>query len=115
MFLTVNEQWDLFAFFLPHQDLSEQQLIQHRQDISEADPSLPQRAGRALKRLEEADIEAAYWRERMRLPHKKNGKRTVHIFSEINPDFKPEDLAKILVSAASDAAWKAKKEREKKA
>jgi hypothetical protein len=46
------DQTELHLFFCPSKDWSDDKLIEHRQIMSKADPSLPQRAGRALKRFE---------------------------------------------------------------
>lgn len=58
-YLSSTEQWDLHKYFQPSRELSDQTLIAHRKAISAADPSLPQRAGRALKHLEHALLELA--------------------------------------------------------
>ncbi|NEM90885.1 hypothetical protein [Galbitalea soli] len=51
LLLTATEQWALFAYFAPSEKLTDAQLIAHREDISAHDPSLRQRAGRALSKL----------------------------------------------------------------
>lgn len=52
--LLPSEQWDLYDFFAPTKTLSDAQLREHRHDMTVIDRSLPQRAGRAFKKLERA-------------------------------------------------------------
>jgi hypothetical protein len=47
-----QEQWYLHDYFRPSEQLSDQALLAHRKEISARRPSLPQRAGRALKFLQ---------------------------------------------------------------
>jgi hypothetical protein len=49
--LTPTEQWELHDFYLPSEDLTKQQLIVHRRDITKRRPSLPHRAGKHRKKL----------------------------------------------------------------
>jgi hypothetical protein len=51
LLLTGTEQSALFAYVTPSEKLTDTQLIAHLEDISSYDPSLPQRAGRALSQL----------------------------------------------------------------
>jgi hypothetical protein len=46
--ISVRQQWDIHAYFQPSKDLSNIELRQHRRDVTTHDPSLPQRAGKAL-------------------------------------------------------------------
>lgn len=51
--LRVKEQWDLHRYYVPAENLTDEQLLERRAQITAADPSLPQRASklyRALKR-----------------------------------------------------------------
>src|SRR5206468_1643588 len=50
--LSPDEQWDLYGYFKPHHHLTEAELKDHHVAIAKQDPSLPQRAGRAFKKLE---------------------------------------------------------------
>src|SRR5207253_964212 len=52
-----KDQLLIHAFFVPLQDLDRQMLLAHRKLVSAEQPSLPQRAGRALAKFE-AGIEA---------------------------------------------------------
>ncbi|WP_131831828.1 hypothetical protein [Mycobacteroides abscessus] len=51
--LSPGEQWDLHMFYMARHSLSIEALIEHRRNIVERDESLPQRAGRALRKLEQ--------------------------------------------------------------
>lgn len=48
---TPREQWDLHAYFAPTKKMSDAELRQYRKDKTEADPSLPQRAGKIMSRF----------------------------------------------------------------
>lgn len=50
-FLTHQQQRDLHDYFLMSQSMTNEELLAHRKRVSRSDPSLPQRAGRALKEL----------------------------------------------------------------
>ena len=47
-------QIELHLCFCPSKDWSDEKLLGHRRVMSKADPSLPQRAGRVVKRFERA-------------------------------------------------------------
>jgi hypothetical protein len=46
-----EDQWLLHAFFVPDRELSNLELLQHREAVAEERPSLPHQAGRALERF----------------------------------------------------------------
>jgi hypothetical protein len=48
---TPREQWDLHAYFAPTKKMSDAELWQYRKEKTEADPSLPQRAGKVMPRF----------------------------------------------------------------
>jgi hypothetical protein len=54
VYLTPEEQWNLHEFFQPCKQLSDDELTVHREAVTRRFPSLPQRAGRALKKFEKA-------------------------------------------------------------
>jgi len=45
--ISERDQVELHLFLCPRKDWSDDELLEHRRVISNADPSLPQRAGRA--------------------------------------------------------------------
>jgi hypothetical protein len=47
--ISTNDQRSLHAFFRPSEDLTEAELLEHRQTVSNEQPSLPQCTGRALR------------------------------------------------------------------
>ncbi len=51
--LSPGEQWDLHTFYMARHSLSIEALIEHRRNRVARDESLPQRAGRALRKLEQ--------------------------------------------------------------
>lgn len=52
LYLTVREQWDLHTYFQFTVKLSELDAVHHRHAVTDSQPSLPARAGRAFARLE---------------------------------------------------------------
>lgn len=56
MLLRASEQWDLFAYYLPHEKHTDADIVAHRHGISVLDPSLPQRAGRELSKLRRIEV-----------------------------------------------------------
>lgn len=48
---TPREQWDLHAYFAPTKKMNDTELRQYRKEKTEADPSLPQRAGKIMSRF----------------------------------------------------------------
>lgn len=45
------EQWDVHAFYAAERNFSDAELGEYRQKVTAQDPSLPQRAGKALTKL----------------------------------------------------------------
>ncbi|MHA3019671.1 hypothetical protein ACXPWS_05300 [Mycobacterium sp. BMJ-28] len=110
--LLPNEQWDLHDFFAPTYDFSDDELREYRQKITALDPSLPQRAGRALRRLEQAvlvQIAEAKLREAQPRPEPGKTKRqsknqilTVRSLAHKQPDM--QRMAKALLGMAREMA-----------
>lgn len=102
VFLSASEQWDLFAYYLPHELREAAALLAHRQEISRLDPSLPQRAGRAFhhwRRIEAALPAYKAWVTKQ--PHLTSQKdRRVKVFGEVNPELDPKKFAEIIIELA---------------
>lgn len=96
--LSPGEQWDLFRYYLPHKHLSAADLRAHRTEMSTLDPSLPQRAGRALHHLRRLQARLPDYQAMVMarpLP-KKNSEKCPVVFSEVRPTVSPSDIAKII-------------------
>ncbi len=107
-YLSAQEQWCLHDYFQPSKNMSDLQLLAHRQAISAARPSLPQRAGRALTKLDEA---AAVWALRQVRPkavnkRKPQAERHVTVRAVVRPEVDPEKLARAFINLAQDIARK---------
>ncbi len=98
--LSPSEQWSLYAYYLPQEQLSDQQLIEHRVDITALDPSLPQRAGRAFARLKLLGERLPAYREaRSMAPNRAKGTATeLHVFGEVKPDLDADRMAQMLIA-----------------
>jgi hypothetical protein len=116
------EQWYLHEFFAVTITLSADGLREHRQLVTKHDPSLPHRAGRALKKLNErlaveaeqseatsvvAGIQAP-WRR----TYCKNTDRVIRVKSVVHPEPDAEKLARALLDLASEMAQKQREERD---
>jgi hypothetical protein len=104
--LTPTEQWALFTYFAPSEKLTDDELIIHREDISSYDPSLPQRAGRALTKLWSASKRLDEYRAQVipmpRPRMAKNSEKRIVIFSEVHPAMDPARMAQILMALMRD-------------
>lgn len=110
------EQWALFCYYLPHESHGREELLEHRQEIIEPDPELPRQAKEALQEMRRiAGALPAYREQAKSQPHaKKNTKKRIVIFSEVNPELDPERFAQILVHAGLEQARREKLAREGK-
>jgi hypothetical protein len=98
--LTPAEQWDLHMYYIPTEQLSDRALIEHRQDISDYDPSSPQRAGRALAKLRIMEQRLQDYRAAPKPARrkKKNAPYEIRIFGEVHPEIDVEQFARILIN-----------------
>ena len=100
--LTPTEQWSLFTYFAPSERLTDDELVFHREDISSYDPSLPQRAGRALTKLWTASKRLEEYRAQVipmpRSRMAKNAEKRIVVFSEVHPVMDPAKMAQILMN-----------------
>jgi hypothetical protein len=53
--LKPNQQRDIYAFFEPTKDLTDQQLREHRRTSTEQQPSLPAKAGKLITRVKKVN------------------------------------------------------------
>lgn len=102
--LGVSEQWDLFQYYSPHKAHERTELLAHRREVSEFDPSLPQRAGRAFGRWRRIREGLPGYREyaASRPRMKKNTEKRVVVFSEVHAELDAARMAQIIVEAASE-------------
>ncbi len=97
--LTPSEQWVLHLYYLLSEQLSDEALIEHREDISVYDPSLPQRAGRALARLNLLTKRLETYRATPKPERKKkNAPYELLVLSEVHPVINVDQVAKILLN-----------------
>lgn len=96
--LSASEQWALHLYYLPSTQLSDQTLLEHRQDISVYDPSLPQRAGRAMARLRLMEQRLELYRKAQKPKRRKGAPYNVRVLSEVHPEIDVDKFVKILLS-----------------
>lgn len=103
--LSAGEQWALHDYFAPEHNLSDDQLLAYRHEVSKVDPSLPQRAGRALTKWRMKEAPLAAYRERSHSPApgaKRSREYVVTVFSLVHPEIDPQRLARALLAAFDD-------------
>ena len=104
--LSPNEQWELHDFFQPYKALRDAELVAHRQAVSQRSPSLPQRAGRTLKRFETATKIIADWRARppaqpTATKHKRAAQGdSVEVWPLVRPEIDATKIARALIALA---------------
>lgn len=95
--LSPAEQWALHGYYEFTKHLTDADLLFHRSLISQAQPSLPQRAGKALGALAVFTDRLAEYRK---IPHPNGRKKGVpyeiRIFSEVNPEISVDLIIKAL-------------------
>ncbi|OMC15983.1 hypothetical protein A5735_01335 [Mycolicibacter heraklionensis] len=96
-----HEQRALHDYFLPSKKLSDVALLAHRHQVTIEQPSLPQRAGRALARCQSNMAEFAvhppvpYVRQPGKRIHRSAGEYRVVVRGVARADFKPQRLVNI--------------------
>ncbi|MDN5275652.1 MAG: hypothetical protein JWN33_301 [Candidatus Saccharibacteria bacterium] len=101
--LSPTEQWTLHAYYEFTKSLSDAELITHRRRISQSQPSLPHRAGKAVAKLAVFTDRLEAYRARPRVRTRKKGAPyEVRIFSEVNMNIDPVEFARILIQAAKE-------------
>jgi hypothetical protein len=98
--LAPREQWALHIYYLLTDHLTDPALIDHREDISFLDRSLPQHAGRSFARWNKLiPVVEAYVTARREAPIRTKGAPTkLWVVSEVNPHLDADRIAKVLLS-----------------
>lgn len=103
--LSAGEQWALHGYFVPEHNLSDNHLLAYRREISKVDPSLPQRAGRALTKWRMKEAPLAAYRERSHSPApgaKRSRDYAVTVFSLVHPEIDPQKITRAVMAAFED-------------
>jgi hypothetical protein len=99
--LSGMEQWALHEYYRLSEQLPDAALLEHRRVVRKMDQSLPQRAGRALSKLQAANGRLEdYWAQVVPMPRPRMTKKVekeIRIFSEVHPTLDPAKMAKILM------------------
>jgi hypothetical protein len=103
--LSATEHWALHSYYEFTKHLTDSKLLVHRSVITQAQPSLPQRAGKAIAALAVFADRLERYRQ---VPHpstrKKGSPYEIRILSEVNPDLDPAEFARILIEIARERA-----------
>lgn len=97
--LGAMEQLALHDYDRLSEKLANTEALEHRGSASRRDPSLPQRAGRALGHLHRLQpVLGTYVAARQAAPTRtKNASTKLAVFAEVRPDIDPERIASILL------------------
>lgn len=113
LILTLSEQSAVHSFYRPAENLTEQELLDHLKAVRTKHPNLPQRAGKAYRKIEKTYLEAmhvangdaalfdAFMRERQAsaVSWTRRGQRIT-----LTPQLRPEIDAKRIARAVYDLA-----------
>jgi hypothetical protein len=115
--LTPTDQWLLHDFFEPDRDLTDLELLQHRDEITQQRPSLPHQAGRALNRFWDATAQLAVRRiARAKAPatpakRVRQADRHLAVKALVKPELDTKKLARVFLMMAQqrmrDVKWAA--------
>lgn len=111
--LSANEQWDLFSYFFPHDQGSDELLLEHRASMSAFDRSLPHRAGRAYAKLQAIDKRMPAYLEyaKTRPKPKKNLPRQIRVYGQVKPELDPDAFVRIIKTMEYERIQQSKKRR----
>ncbi len=116
---TPTEQWLLHDFFKPDRDLTDLQLLQHRDEITQQRPSLPHQAGRALNRFWDATAQLAVKRvARAKAPaapakRVRQADRHLTVKSIVKPELDAKKLARAYIWLAQQKLRERQSEERK--
>ena len=102
--LTPTQQWQIHAYFRPDEELTTEQLLAHRKDITTQQPSLPHQAGRAIKEFGQMLRGKAKSRATVTSSTNKRGQTsTIRVRSIARPKIDTRRLAKALIELENQA------------
>jgi len=106
-----EDQRLLHDYFEPSIPLSPEQALAHRWQVTVAQPSLPQRAGRALKRFRRVvQGELSWVPEPVVSPRRgRQAQHAISVRSVLQPHPDPAKLARIVISVAATEAKRRKR------
>jgi hypothetical protein len=114
--LSPSAQWLVHRFFAPDRELSTMALLAQRAAITAQEPSLPQRAGRALEHFWSTAAHVGVTRvARAKVPagpRRKQRDRKLSAQPLVHPEIDAKKLARAFVNLAFVIAEKRAKERE---
>jgi hypothetical protein len=108
-YLLPQEQQYLHGFFHLSKDLSPEELLAHRKAITAKHPSLPQQAGKALKKFKAILLTPASLRPEASAhpPGKRStGPKRIQVYGVINPEPNPDALVQALLMLGREMAMK---------
>jgi hypothetical protein len=103
--LTPTQQWQIHAYFRPDEELTTEQLLEHRKDITTQHPSLPHEAGRTIKEFGQMLRGKAKSRATVSVSTNKRGQtRSIRVRSIARPKIDTRRLARALIELENQAS-----------
>ncbi len=120
--LSPTEQMALHDFYALTKSLTDADLKAHRESVSDADPSLPQRAGKAFAKIKPfldnppVPTQPIQWQRRQARPRRRRGEprpqRVLEVTSLVRPEMDAAKVAKVLLSLAKQLEREAGEEEQ---
>jgi hypothetical protein len=86
--LTVNQEWDLHAYYVPSKELTDGELLQHRSAVTNERPSLPSKASKPYQALMAGTAHAVSYGPVITKAKLKGYRLVVRGVARPEPDFK---------------------------
>lgn len=102
-YLTPTQQWQIHDYFRPSEELTTEQLLQHRKDIAAKRPSLPHQVGRTIKEFGQVMRGKAKPRgvTELKVPASGRGRaRTIRVRGIVRPQIDYDKLALACIMSA---------------
>jgi len=99
--LSAQDQWILHGYFVPTKQISAEEAIAHRKAVSRAIPSLPNRAGKVMRKVQL--LQSIDWIKVAR-PPQDAGPRHLTLRSIVRPEPDLDQIARSMISLAIEAA-----------
>jgi hypothetical protein len=96
--LTPNQQWQIHEYFRPSEELTNEQLLEHRKDITIQHPSLPHQVGRNIKEFGQILRSKSKSRATVsKYTNKRGQTRNIRVRSIVRPKIDTRRLARALI------------------
>ncbi len=99
--LKATEQWDVHDFYAPTRDYTDGQALEHRRKLTRESPSLPHRAGKALRQIERVVLRP---RAEVLALQPDSAKRGIRVHAVVRPEVDTHKLLRFLEQMGDQAS-----------